>query len=624
MDIIDILVARAKSFTGETAKLTKQAQDAMAAANEVAGIINDAQDSLEAAQAAETAWEGLSDELAAITSAANNAEYLAETANTNASDALAAVNDLSSGVITEAEIEDDNGSGYKGKKLRTRKNLIDRVSNIFKNYTSKGQHEDGSMTQKAITDELNSLSNRINNIPTGGSGSSSGNISGNITSEDAGSLVVVGEDGNITASTIKEGDLIATQIAAGSYHNDNIVGLEIDYVNKTFTRLQGAAGLNAGSDFDKFTIYGGRKRCIVQNSGEITRFVTSEDTLETLRNKRIMVYQPAVYYLRLILGTTETANGTKVTKEQIYLADQPYGGFKLHPLFHDDIGDPVKAVLIPAFESGTLRSGGSWELNDSQDLNLAQDKLVSVVSAKPISGVSQAFTYDAANTMAENNGSGWELTDLRFESLQQMLMMVEYGTTNIQSVLNLGVSSKPSGSGNSAVTTGSTLSLLNASGKAASTDGETAEGYCSISYRGMENPYGNIWRFIGGVKVENYILKYNNQPLSFKLPQSADWVNGFGYDSNFDWVYLPIETGNGANSSLPIGDYIYPPENSSTVTSGIIGGMWNSNSNNGPFYYSFNLALEGYHYRSDSARVMYTPVANSATESRNYNKWLEE
>ena len=35
MDIVDIILARAKSFTGETATLTRQAQQAMADANEI-------------------------------------------------------------------------------------------------------------------------------------------------------------------------------------------------------------------------------------------------------------------------------------------------------------------------------------------------------------------------------------------------------------------------------------------------------------------------------------------------------------------------------------------------------------------------------------------------------------
>lgn len=42
---------------------------------------------------------------------------------------------------------------------------------------------------------------------------------------------------------------------------DDIVGIQVDYKNKTFKRLAGAANLTKGSDFDKFTMFGGRKRC---------------------------------------------------------------------------------------------------------------------------------------------------------------------------------------------------------------------------------------------------------------------------------------------------------------------------------------------------------------------------
>ena len=37
------------------------------------------------------------------------------------------------------------------------------------------------------------------------------------------------------------------------YTDHDILGLQVDYENKRFTRLAGAVGLNAGNDFDKFS-----------------------------------------------------------------------------------------------------------------------------------------------------------------------------------------------------------------------------------------------------------------------------------------------------------------------------------------------------------------------------------
>ena len=43
-------------------------------------------------------------------------------------------------------------------------------------------------------------------------------------------------------------------------------------------------------------MYGGRKRCVVDQEGNIQYFLTGEEDPDTLINKRIMVYQPAFYY----------------------------------------------------------------------------------------------------------------------------------------------------------------------------------------------------------------------------------------------------------------------------------------------------------------------------------------
>ena len=120
-----------------------------------------------------------------------------------------------------------------------KKNGILSYFNAFKNYISTGSNEDGSMTQKAITDALNNqkteLENKIKNIKPSGGGS--GNISGNISAADEGSIVSIDENGNIQPSSITEADVILTQIITGTYKNDNIVGLELDYTNKTYTKV---------------------------------------------------------------------------------------------------------------------------------------------------------------------------------------------------------------------------------------------------------------------------------------------------------------------------------------------------------------------------------------------------
>lgn len=633
MDILDILIAKNQSFTGETAKLTKQAKEAMAKANQVAKKIDDAEDALAAAQEAQTAAEAANTRAQEI---ATELEDMKEEVASAASEVVAtATEELQSAIdeaVTEVDVEDENTSSYKSKKMKVRKKGILNILGIMKNYTSTGSNEDGSMTQKAITNALSSqkteLENKIKNIKPSGSGS--GNISGNVSAADEGSIVSIDENGNITASSIKEADVILTQIITGTYQNDEVVGLELDYANKTFARLQGAKNLTAGQDFDKFTFYGGRKRCVVSTSGDIEYFLTGEEDASTLANKRIMVYQPAFYYLRVPLSVSKISNGIKINKEHLYLADKRYAGFSLHPLFRDENGNALRYVLLPAFESGTYRvSAGAYELGDAQDVDLENDCLVSIINAKPISGQTQNFTVGAAKKMCENNGTGWKMTDLAFESANQMLMTVEYGKPNIQSAFNIGITQLTSSSGiNFSCNTGSTLSLLNESGQASATinvrNGNSATyssvGQCAISYRGMENPFGNMWRFIDNVTIVNNIVTYKDQIIDFKIAASENWVSAFGYDKNNDWVFLPIEATN-ANSSLPVGDYYYPPLTANTVYTGIIGGYSVSGTNAGIFYYSFNPEKDTFHFQHDTARVMYIPTPNTLTDNHNYNLW---
>ena len=636
MDILDILIARAKSFTGETARLTRQAQEAMAKANEVTTKIDQAQDALdaanaanEAADAANTRAQEVADQFDEIAQDLNTAmetaasaiidEKIATATSAIAADAADA-KAAAAAAVTNVEVITDNNNTVKAKKTRVYKNNSYQDYDTTKNYTTTGQNEDGAMTQKAITTALNSLENRINNIPSGGGGSGTGNVSGNITSADEGSIVTVDENGDIAASSITENDVILTQIIAGTYHNDNIAGIEIDYINRNFTRLQGAANLTAGENFNKFNAFGGRKRCIVNDNGQIVKFISSEDEIT---EEKIMVYQPAFYYLRIPLSVTETATGTRINKEQIYVADKKYAGFKLHPAFYDKFNNPVKYILLSAFEGSGYRVNGGNVKNDANNLDYNNDKLTSIINSKPISNIS----IMTGETMAENIGQGWSITKLAHASLNQMLMIIEFGSLNIQSSFNLGITQISGTSDiNCASITGSTLSLGNNSGQAAATvntqnntsNTYTTAGKCAISYRGVENPYGNIWQLVADLKIINATYIYNNETLAFTMPTSEDWIGALGYDKNIDWVFLPITSENAGTSSLPIGDYIYP--NISNIQTGcVIGGTCRAELKTGIFCYGFDASDARPNY---SVRIYHTPIANSTIETHNYNLWL--
>lgn len=104
---------------------------------------------------------------------------------------------------------------------------------------------------------------------------------------------VVGADGKDGADLSNEVEDIKAYIG---YTDEDIAGLCVDYENKTFKRLAGAVGLSQGSDFNKFTMYGGRRRCNVSDDGTINAFYGNEGYTEDGSNGQVMVYQPAFYY----------------------------------------------------------------------------------------------------------------------------------------------------------------------------------------------------------------------------------------------------------------------------------------------------------------------------------------
>jgi hypothetical protein len=61
-------------------------------------------------------------------------------------------------------------------------------------------------------------------------------------------------------------------IKSDSYIAEGVVGLTADFENKSFERIQEASGKTLGSDFNSYSMYGGRMRCNVADDGTINAF----------------------------------------------------------------------------------------------------------------------------------------------------------------------------------------------------------------------------------------------------------------------------------------------------------------------------------------------------------------
>lgn len=425
----------------------------------------------------------------------------------------------------------------------------------------------------------------------------------------------------------------------GMIETEDVLGITMDYKNKTCTRIAGAKNLTAGADFDKFSMYGGRKRCNVSDGGTINAYYGDEGYTEDGSNGQVMVYQPKFYYLvcPLEYDRQETGYGYHLRKANYYISETQRAGFKLHPAFYDKNGNEVDYILMSAYEGCIYdTSANAYLKNDEQVMDASKDKFSSIAGARPASGVSQNLTRPNIEQMAKNRGEGWHSFGIKTASMEQLLMIVEMGMMNLQTAIGQGVVNLPWTTGSDTTSsyagaTGSTASLGNGTGRATETttcEGgvatkNTADGKTSICYRGVENFWGNIWKFAYGInfycEVGKPFLGYvckdfnyaeskrtdNYENIGFALPSENGYVSAMGYSTKYDWLFLPSEVKG--NSSLPVGDYYYQNNTWDGYRVALLGGSWNDGSGAGGFCWALSNGV-GNRNRSIGGRLVYVPT----------------
>lgn len=641
-----------EAVTEFDAKVTS-AQDATTALIDATSKGNTAKSALDSAiTSANTARTNL----VSATSSANNAESTLKSATSTAQTATASANDVKKNLdssissansaksaldtaISNAKTAKSNLDTSTSTGNTAKNNLDTAISNATKTRSdlnaviSSAQSAQSSLSgviAQASTAQTN-LQNATN---------SATNVFNQLTAEN------VSAKANLDA--LRSEDFNAQEILSGvtdiraylgMIETEDVLGITMDYKNKTCTRIAGAKNLTAGADFDKFSMYGGRKRCNVSDGGTINAYYGDEGYTEDGSNGQVMVYQPKFYYLvcPLEYDRQETGYGYHLRKANYYVSETQRAGFKLHPAFYDKNGNEVDYILMSAYEGCIYdTSANAYMLNDEQVMDASKDKFSSIAGARPATGVSQNMTRPNIEQMAKNRGEGWHSFGIKTASMEQLLMIVEMGMMNLQTAIGQGVVNIPWTTGSDTTSsyagaTGSTASLGNGTGRATETttyEGgvatkNTADGKTSICYRGVENFWGNIWKFAYGInfycEVGKPFLGYvckdfnyaeskrtdNYENIGFALPSENGYVSAMGYSTNYDWLFLPSEVKG--NSSLPVGDYYYQNNTWDGYRIARLGGGWGSGSGAGGFGWSLNSGVGG-RSRGIGGRLVYVPT----------------
>ena len=430
------------------------------------------------------------------------------------------------------------------------------------------------------------------------------------------------------------------------YTDDDIMGVEVDFKNKKFTRLAGAVNRTPGAMFDDVQAYGGRKRCILTDegvvlayhgesgyteTGALTQAIVIEvepaqgeepavtETYEVGTKVQVMVEQPKFYYkvVPLQLDKVVDGKGFHMRKARYYVSDVKKAGFKLHPAFIHD-GKEKNFIYLSAYEGSLYDvSASTYILDDAQIGSFVAttgDKLSSIANAKPASGLTQGLTRNGSRIIAQNRGKGWFQSYAATVAASQLLFLIEYASFNTQTAIGMGNVSKASGEGNESEITGATTNLGNKSGAVTNINGINI-----VSYRGEENFWGNIWKWIDGLNIEakglhNLYVADNGfadnigespyKDAGITLSKTSGYISAFAYNEEFDWLFFSSETVS--NSSLPVGDYFYQNHTYNGWFTAVLGGDWYSSSAAGGFYWLVNYTAST-HSRIRGGRLVYIP-----------------
>jgi hypothetical protein len=352
------------------------------------------------------------------------------------------------------------------------------------------------------------------------------------------------------------------------------------------------------------------RRCVINDSGVVQYYLDPLDSTKkadgtssvlTGADGMVMVEVPKFYVRRVTAGTITTW----------FVSDYPLSGYVVHPAFVKD-GVEVNNRYYSAYDAcafdvstSTYISGLNRDNAVSNTPNVdvtasTGDKLASVSGIYPMVGLTRA----QFRTIAANRGSGWLQLDWTLFSAVQVLYLTEYQTFNSQAVLGDGntngtyvtQSDNQNQSPNSPA--GLTNSIGNASTNGSQASAGASPGTAFMSYRGIENFYGNVWNWTDGINVNvtaNGNVHVTNNRADFAdntstnmtlVSTTAPTTSGFVSAIAAIDYYFVASSVSGGSSSTYLTDQWFGSTSSNRVVR--VSGSSDNGANAGAFFVSAN------------------------------------
>ncbi len=396
-------------------------------------------------------------------------------------------------------------------------------------------------------------------------------------------------------------------------NTSDVVGIEWDTMStsSTVTRID-AAGNPLGSlqsgFFDAHPIWGGRWRCVRdRTTGAITYGTNARGDGLTLDGTAgdVLVRKP-LYYAR-----HEFDADTNLARYWVSPTARP--GFEAHPYWYmRGEGALASEMFGGAYESYGYLDDVTYKLGSAT----GKTPVTGEVAYPDLPNAGRLHINDA-EAYAGNVAPGFGCESFWGYCADQLLMYIEYGSLDIQTALGKGIVDLASGTGFAGKNTGAdgidALLAENGTGVGSGLNGQTP-----VCWRGIENPYGNTWKFIIGANT--YLdgsyrlirrdgtgtlagtLAEGSYESGTGLPLANGYISGLLHGEPAGLAFLPSAAA-GSDSSY-LADYWYACTANGNIL--LAGGGWRWARGAGP---GFRGAYGGptYSSRSVGARLEFRP-----------------
>jgi hypothetical protein len=333
------------------------------------------------------------------------------------------------------------------------------------------------------------------------------------------------------------------------------------------------------SYFNNHSIWGNMKRCVINPSTGVVTYGTNArgDGLDlTGASGNVMVKIPK-FYVKF---------STDGTVHKWWISPIQYAGFELHPAFLQRGGTEAE-LFVSAYEASGYLDGSTFKLRSATN----KQPVTGAVAYPDLPNSGRLYITDA-ETYANNIAStAWGITNIWTLSALRLLFYTEYASLDSQTALDKGIVDLASGTDFAGLLTGALSADTNIGTNGTGTGTGTA-GQRPIVYRGIENLWGNVYKWIGGIRFYDTVHRIipaagtsfpsevttaGKYVDSVSVPPNTSiaangYINAVFTDSYLKYMMMGATTTG--SSSTYLCDSYYIRTASATPTCMLFGGHW--------------------------------------------------